>query len=88
MRAVANIIQERRLLEEVRWPKHIALPFVDKIAAHLRWTTLSSSISATPFKMTRTAFSCLTSCLEGTFDVNMDVLLRNFCPLTQLDKFI
>jgi hypothetical protein len=54
MKAVANVIQERRLLEEVcsNLPLlHFSTDFF------IRSTILLSSIYDTPFKMTRTVFS-------------------------------
>ena len=53
MKAVANIIQERRLLEEVC----AILPLPQSIADFfIRSTIHLSSIYDTPFKMTRTVF--------------------------------
>jgi hypothetical protein len=53
MKAVANVIQERRLLEEVcaslPWP-HLSADFFIRSTIHL------SSIYDTPFKMMRTVF--------------------------------
>lgn len=70
MKAVANIIQERRLLEEVSYKRTLFCTItLTKVVARLRWIILSSSTFATPFKMTKTAFLFWTSCLGVTFDV-------------------
>ena len=65
MKAVANIVQERRLLEEVS-TRSITLYLSDH-----RLTILSSSICDTPFKTTRTVSSSWTSCLGATLGVSL-----------------
>lgn len=78
-KAVSNIVQERKLLEEVRcrarkFSARAAVTFDFgslPASSHLyRSITLSSSTCAMPSKTTRIAFSCLTSCSEATSGVS------------------
>lgn len=64
-KAVANIIQERRLLEEVCH----AYCFAVYLQIVRRSTILSLSIYDTPFKTTKIAFLFWTLCSEVTFAV-------------------
>ena len=69
MKAVANIIQERRLLEEVGSVSSDALaPYLTEAP---RSTTPLSSTCGMPSRTTRTVSSCWISCWEATFDVRI-----------------
>jgi len=68
-KAVANIIQERRLLEEVRHRSYIPFAFSTPLC---RSITHSWSTSATLSKTMIIASSFLTSCLVVIFDVSPD----------------
>jgi serine/threonine kinase 32 len=64
MKAVANIVQERRLLEEVRRRTHsCAFPNIPLFFVGPRSTIPLLSTCATLSRMTRTAFSSSTLCL-------------------------
>lgn len=68
MKAVPNVIQERRLLEEVR-PKHRAVPSHVHLFRCNRSITPSLSTCAMPSKTTKTVSSFSISCSAATYDV-------------------
>lgn len=69
-KAIANIIQERRLLEEVRHlPTYAIIPNLTPPVMLHRLTTLLLSTSVTHFRTILIVFSYSTSCWEVTYDV-------------------
>ena len=68
MKAVANVIQERRLLEEVCGPRQRASLI---LMMNSRSIMLLSSICDMLSRMTKTVFLSWTSCSEGIYDVGV-----------------